>query len=92
MMSEGYAGWMVWALDLDDFHGTCGQDSYPLIKVLFNAVGAPAGTVTPRPTTPTVPTTRTTSPPTQPPPSKNPSDPTDPPTGEKSIVMKNCTH
>ena len=33
--NEGYLGWMVWNLDLDDFNGSqCSQGEYPLLKTL----------------------------------------------------------
>ena len=39
LKNEGFAGWMVWALDSDDFSGTfCKAGKYPLIKALKNAL------------------------------------------------------
>ena len=34
---------MVWALDLDDFSGSCGQGKYPLLKAIVNEVKAVDG-------------------------------------------------
>ena len=39
LKNEGFAGWMVWTLDFDDFSGTfCNAGKYPLIKALKNAL------------------------------------------------------
>ncbi|XP_060580813.1 probable chitinase 10 [Ruditapes philippinarum] len=34
---------MVWALDLDDFSGMCGQGKYPLMKAIVNALNSAGG-------------------------------------------------
>merc|ERR1711976_516374 len=71
MRSQGYGGWMIWALDLDDFNGAfCNQGPYPLLLVLNDGV-----VPTPIPTTPT---TRdpdaTTQPSTTPGPTQEPTE------------------
>ena len=33
--AQGFNGWMIWALDLDDFNGEfCGGSEYPLLKAM----------------------------------------------------------
>lgn len=34
--SLGIGGGMVWALDLDDFKGRCGQGKHPLLKIIHS--------------------------------------------------------
>ena len=33
--NNGYGGVMVWAIDLDDVTGSCGDGRYPLMRTLF---------------------------------------------------------
>ena len=35
---EGLAGVMTWSIDTDDFNGTCGGPTYPLLRTLNHAL------------------------------------------------------
>jgi chitinase len=36
MKSKGYAGAMVWAVDLDDFHNSCGRGPHSMMQVIYD--------------------------------------------------------
>jgi len=74
MKAQGYGGWMIWALDLDDFNGNfCGQGKYPLLKAMNEALGDGGGTFPPPPTRPTLaPGESTPAPTARPTPSQGP--------------------
>ena len=40
----GFAGGMVWALDLDDFKNRCGEGPHPLMNEIKKVLGPPKGT------------------------------------------------
>ncbi|XP_076042467.1 chitinase-3-like protein 1 [Oratosquilla oratoria] len=59
-------GGMVWSIDTDDFHNTCGNGEFILIKTIFSTLlgGGPLPTLPPTTTTPfdpSAPTTPTTT-------------------------------
>lgn len=52
----GLAGVMTWSIETDDFHGSCGGGTFPLVTAMYTVVnGAPI------PTQPTTPSTTSTT-------------------------------
>ena len=41
----GFAGGMVWALDLDDFKNRCGEGAHPLMNEIKKVLGPSKGTM-----------------------------------------------
>ena len=50
MKQNGFAGVMVWALDLDDFKNSCGFGKYPLLTAINQELGG--GVISRPPTRP----------------------------------------
>ena len=42
---HGFGGTMIWALDLDDFRGSCGHGKYPLLHTITDELQKPVGTI-----------------------------------------------
>ena len=72
---------MVWSIETDDFHGTCHDVTFPLIKTIVETMNGPIV----YPTPPTGEVTTATSTPT---PGRSTTPQTTPPTGEASSTAK----
>lgn len=75
-------GAMIWSIETDDFHGTCHDEAFPLIRHIRRQLLGGGDVTIPTPPTlpPTTTTTRDPSAPTEPPTTTKPSLPTLPPT------------